>query len=350
MCLPLFTTTKRKFNAMNSNKSLAGSLNKSPAVIGSMGTAKDLISKMLPAIAQALPKHLNADRMSRIILTEFHKNPKLIDCSQASIIGGILQSSQLGLEIGSGLGHAYLIPFDKKGKVDGEWKVVSTEAQLIIGYQGMLELARRSGELIAIHASAVRKGDHFIHRRSLEADILEHEEKYDSDEVTHFYAMARLKGGGHTYLVWPAKKMKEHALRHSKAMDYKTKEKKLSGPWETDYEAMGCKTMIRALFKFLPKSAEMNSAIEADGNVIRQTKGEEFTVDLGDAETATDTALLSTDSYRDPTPLEQIEIYISEIGIDYETARGQLFAEGNIELDKITAEQVEAAKTILNKI
>lgn len=255
-------------------KNLTAALKNSPAVIGNMGTAKDLITKMMPAIMQAIPKHLNADRMSRIILTEFHKNPKLLGCSQASIIGGILQSAQLGLEIGSGLGQAYMIPFDKKQNINGTWTVVSSEAQFIIGYQGMIELANRSGNLLNIYAGAVRKGDHFVYKRSLEGDILEHEERFETDEITHFYALARFKNGGHAYLVWPSKKMRDHAVKNSKVRG------KLVGPWESDYEAMGNKTMVRALFKFLPKSAEMAEAAQVDGSIIRQ--GENGVLDADD--------------------------------------------------------------------
>jgi recombination protein RecT len=246
---------------MAAEKNLATALNKSPATVGNMTSAKDLVTSMTGAIAQALPKHLTADRMARLLLTEFYKNPKLMQCTRASIVGGVLQSSQLGLEIGSGLGHAYLIPFNANKKIGNEW-VTTVEAQLVIGYQGMLDLARRSGELISIHAAAVRKGDHFVYKRSLDGDVLEHEERYETDDFTHFYAMARFKNGGHSYIVWPIKKIREHALRHSKVRG------KLVGPWESDFEAMCIKTMIRALFKFLPRSVEIVSAITADGAVV----------------------------------------------------------------------------------
>jgi recombination protein RecT len=94
-------------------------------------------------MALALPKHMTADRLARIATTEIRKVPKLAACDQASFLGAIMQCAQLGLEPGGALGHAYLIPFDKRQKVNG-WETVSTEAQLIIGYRGMIDLARRS--------------------------------------------------------------------------------------------------------------------------------------------------------------------------------------------------------------
>ena len=62
-------------------------------------------------LATALPRHLDADRMLRICLTELRKTPKLLQCNPTSFFGAVVQASQLGLEPGSGLGQAYLIPY-----------------------------------------------------------------------------------------------------------------------------------------------------------------------------------------------------------------------------------------------
>ncbi|WP_198647329.1 recombinase RecT, partial [Escherichia coli] len=111
--------------------------------------------KIKAQMALALPKHMTADRLARIATTEIRKVPKLASCDQASFLGAIMQCAQLGLEPGGALGHAYLIPFDKRQKVNGRWETVSTEAQLIIGYRGMIDLARRSGQILSISARTV---------------------------------------------------------------------------------------------------------------------------------------------------------------------------------------------------
>ena len=49
-------------------------------------------------ISLALPKHMTADRLARIALTEVRKNPKLGNADQASFLGAIMQCAQLGLE------------------------------------------------------------------------------------------------------------------------------------------------------------------------------------------------------------------------------------------------------------
>jgi recombination protein RecT len=51
-------------------------------------------------IARALPKHLSPDRMVRIALTAFRMNPKLAQTDPRSVFAAVIQSSQLGLEVG----------------------------------------------------------------------------------------------------------------------------------------------------------------------------------------------------------------------------------------------------------
>lgn len=62
-------------------------------------------------LATALPKHLTADRMARIALTEIRKNPALLKTQPESFMGAVMQAAQLGIELGSALGHAYLVPY-----------------------------------------------------------------------------------------------------------------------------------------------------------------------------------------------------------------------------------------------
>ncbi len=48
-------------------------------------------------IARALPRHLNAETMTRVALTCFRMNPKLEECKPASVFAAVIQASQLGL-------------------------------------------------------------------------------------------------------------------------------------------------------------------------------------------------------------------------------------------------------------
>ena len=49
-------------------------------------------------IMKALPKHLTADKLIRVAMTSIQRNPKLMDCTQQSLLGCIMTSAALGLE------------------------------------------------------------------------------------------------------------------------------------------------------------------------------------------------------------------------------------------------------------
>ena len=211
------------------------------------------LNKFKSQIEAALPKHLTADRMARIVTTEVRKIPKLLECNPKSLFGAVIQASQLGLEPGSALGHCYLIPFKK-------------DVNLIIGYRGMLDLARRSGNIISIEARAVYSNDKFSYSFGLTPD-LKHTPIQEGDKgvITHVYAVARLKDGG---LQWDVMtKAEVDGIRaQSKAGS--------SGPWKTHYDEMAKKTIIRRLFKYLPVSIEVQQAVgldeQADAGVSQQ--------------------------------------------------------------------------------
>ena len=107
-------------------------------------TLNDLFNDMMPAIKQAIPKHMTPERLLRIATTSIRQNPKLKVCTAQSLLGAVMQCAQLGLEP-SVLGHAYLVPYKNKKK-DGTREWWEDECQFQIGYKGLIELARRKRE------------------------------------------------------------------------------------------------------------------------------------------------------------------------------------------------------------
>jgi recombination protein RecT len=219
-------------------------------------------------IAMALPKHMTADRLARIALTEVRKNPKLAQCDQHSFLGAVMQCAQLGLEPGNALGHAYILPFDKRAKVDGRWQVVGTDATLIIGYRGMLDLARRSGQILSIEARAVYERDTFHVAFGLNPD-LKHEPNWDAadrGELKFVYAVAKLKDGGTQFEVMSraqVEAVRDGSQGWQSAKRY-AKDGQINSPWATHFDEMARKTVMRRLFKYLPISIELATAIYQD--------------------------------------------------------------------------------------
>lgn len=211
---------------------------KAPAIVQQV--LSDQFKKQL---ALAVPKHLSADRMARIAATELRKTPALLNTTPASFLGAVMQSAQLGLEPGSALGQAYLVPY-------------GNQCQLILGYRGMIDLARRSGQVLSLNAYAVREGDDFSFQLGLKPDI-HHVPSLEADRIkkpiTYVYAVATLKGGGYQFEVMSRAEVE--------AVRAKAKSKNI---WNTYFEEMAKKTVIRRLFKYLPVSIEALEITNAD--------------------------------------------------------------------------------------
>lgn len=232
------------------------------AATGSLATKKpatlqELITgdSMKKQFALALPKHLNADRFTRVALTEMRKTPKLMEADPGSFMGAIMQCAQLGIEPGGALGHAYLLPFENR-------RTNRVEVQFILGYKGMIDLARRSGQIVSIEARAVYEHDVFEVAFGLSPD-LKHEpawEAEDRGELRAVYAVAKLQGGGTQFEVMGRKEVERirNESQGFKAAEATARKynRDANSPWHTHFEEMAKKTVLRRLFKYLPVSIE----------------------------------------------------------------------------------------------
>lgn len=231
-----------------SNKELA-TASRQVAKDAGIGTVKQFFESQRGSMAAVLPKHVSTDRMLKIALGAMRTTPKLMNCRIESLMSAVVQCAQLGLEPNTPLGHAYLIPFENR-------KQGTTEVQVIMGYKGLIDLARRSGQIVSIAAHEVREHDEFDFAYGLE-ERLEHRPASGArGEVTHFYAVAKLVGGGHAFEVMG--KADIDAIRDA------TQSKGRFGPWKDHYVEMGRKTALRRLFKYLPVSIEMATASQID--------------------------------------------------------------------------------------
>ena len=198
------------------------------------------------ALSEVLPNNLDSQRFARIAMSSLRKNPKLLQCNPSSFLSALLQAATVGLEPDTALGHAYLIPYGK-------------EATLVVGYQGYIDLAYRSGVVTSIHANVVRDGEYFDwsegsnphinHKPSVEPSAYRQGNALylSASQVTHAYAVAQLLGGGHIQVV-----MMRAELDAIKSRSRASHE----GPWVTDPIAMFKKTAIRQLRKFIPMSPQ----------------------------------------------------------------------------------------------
>lgn len=223
-------------------------------------TVKDLLwnDQAKEQLAAVAARHMSPERLMRVVANSIRTTPLLQECEPMSLLGGLMQCAALGLEPQTVLGHAYLIPFKNNRK-----NIV--EVQVVVGYRGLIDLARRSGHITSIHAGIHYKDDElWVYEEGTEAQ-LRHKPGPQSGEKLHAYAIAKFKDGGHAYVVLPW----SHVLRiRNGSQGYQTAIKygKKDNPWIAHEDAMAKKTAIRALAKYLPLSVEFVDALQVDGS------------------------------------------------------------------------------------
>lgn len=236
---------------------------KPPATVADM-RPKDQIAHLLDRkrgeITKMLPKHLTLDRLLKVATIAATTTPALAECDVPSLVGAIAQCAQMGLEPNTVLGHAYLVPFNTKR---GDRWVKSV--QVIIGYRGLIDLARRSGQIVSIAAHEVCEHDEFDLAYGI-TERLEHKPKRDGDRgrVVGFYAVAHLVGGGYAFdfmSVHQVEEIRNASQGYQQAVKY---QKEASHPWKVHFVEMGRKTAIRRLAKYLPLSIELATATALD--------------------------------------------------------------------------------------
>jgi recombination protein RecT len=238
--------------------------------IGTGETLQEFIRAQQGELGKGLPPGvLTAERFVRTVLTEVRRNPGLGSCTRDSFLGAMFQAAQLGLEPGSALGQAYLIPYNNNVKgPDGEWHKVM-ECQFQIGYKGWIAIGARSG--ILLESREVRERDEFRFKYGTSA-FLEHEwdpEIEDRGKIVCYYGTAEFANGRTRFHVMSLADIERRRERSGAVRAGK------NSPWSTDLDAMCKKTVIRAMINQLPMAAELQEAASVDEGIsVRRETGE----------------------------------------------------------------------------
>lgn len=210
----------------------------------------DLLKRMHTQIEKALPSVITPERFTRIALTAYSRNEKLQECTAESFLGSMMQAAQLGVEPNTPLGQAYLIPYRNKGVM---------EVQFQLGYRGMIDLAYRSGEVQNIQAHEVYENDTFEYELGLEPKLRHIPALKDRGNVILYYAVFKLTNGGVGFEVMSKEDVEAFAKKKSKTYG--------TGPWQSDFDAMAKKTLVKRLLKFAPLKSDFVRAVTADETI-----------------------------------------------------------------------------------
>lgn len=250
------------------------------------------VEKLRPSMTAVLPKHIDSQRMAMIAFSEFRKNPKLQECTTDSILQSIMVAAEIGLEPGK-LAHCYLVPH--KGK-----------CELYFGYRGMIELAMRSGKVLAIRAEEVCEND-FFDAQNGTVNKIEHRINYRMPRGAPYayYAVADLKDGYSTFCV---------VSKYDVDMIRAKSPSSNSPAWVNHYTEMAKKTAVRRLFKYLPISVDIQKAVSIDESYDAGIQQQVIEADFFEIDEETGEILNHPDSKAQPTSASQAESLADKIG------------------------------------
>ena len=194
---------------------------------------EDVLGKRAPQFTSSLIQLVNSDVNLQNCAIE----------SPMSIISAGLKAAIMDLPVDAQLGFAYVIPFKRSIKQPDGSFVKRWEAQFILGYKGLLQLAMRTGAYANINVTDVREGELIKYDRlteEIEINWVEDEEERDALPIIGWVGYFKLANGASKTIYMSRKAIDAHERRHRKGQY-------MSPLWKTDYEAMAVKTVYRRL-------------------------------------------------------------------------------------------------------
>jgi recombination protein RecT len=206
-------------------------------------TLSAMLTRSLPEIEKALPKHLSPERMTRLALTAFSNNPALQTCEPRTILSSLMLASQLGLEPGVN-GQGYLIPY-------------KDTCTFVPGWRGLVDIVNRSGRA-TVYTGVIYADQRYTFTDGARRDLVIHNESacIDPADITHAYAIGWLNGAEHPVVeLWPVAKIIKHRDKFNKV-----------GSSHYSYrhpEMYYRKIALLQVLKYMPQSIELSDATEA---------------------------------------------------------------------------------------
>lgn len=236
------------------------------AVKTAVGQLDHDLKQRLDDLTTALAGRLPPDYFASVALTQFRKNPgtlqEVAGTSQgrASFVAAVIQAGELGLPFL--MGRAYLVPFRNHGV---------REVQLIVGYQGLVDLITGpETDVTYVDAAVVHAKDYFEYQRGT-GGYLRHREYqpeidvaapqadwvYDRGPVTHVWARVVYANGQDR---WDVMRYAEIEVIRLRAPGAGSKD----SPWVSDYDEMAKKTVLRRLAKTQRISLQAMKVIDSE--------------------------------------------------------------------------------------
>lgn len=199
-------------------------------------------------------------------------NVALQECEPLTLMYAATKATALDLPLDQNLGFAYVIPF-RNGKTG------KTEAQFQMGYKGYVQLALRTGQFRTLNVRDVKQGEitgeDFI-SGEMTFKALPAAERLTAPTIG-YVAYFELTNGFRKMAYWSIEELKAHGLKYSQTYSSAKEYIRKSSKWETDFDAMAKKTVLKLLLaKYAPMSVEMATAERIDQSVMRDADNVDY--------------------------------------------------------------------------
>jgi len=227
------------------------------ALVKTKGNLMELFKSNQKVINAALVgnKFLTPAKLASFYYSAVEKIPKILNCSVNSVIDCMLKSAQVGLEINTANHFACVVPF-------------GNELTFIIEYRGILELAYRSGEIAKIEADVVYAGDDFSYQL-LPETIIRHipnykEPRTDKELIGTWVKVYYKDSNISPYL----------RFYHRTEIEKHRTKAKTQEIWNAWTPEMYMKTAIHIIGRWLPRTPELQNAIEIENQSLQLDKND----------------------------------------------------------------------------
>jgi phage RecT family recombinase len=195
-------------------------------------------------------------------LQSINKSAQLQKCSGESVLQAVVNIANVGLTLNPAAKEAYLIPrYNSLSR--------SMEACLDPSYIGLVKLLTDTGSVKSMVCQIVYTGDNFDIDLANNQNPVTHKPELSSSKRGEFkgvYALATLSDGTRQ-VEWMDKDEVEQIRSRSETYKAFVANKIQSCTWASDFGEMARKTVIKRIYKYLPRSekaAVLDRAIEMD--------------------------------------------------------------------------------------
>lgn len=336
-------------------------------------------NRVKTGIAAVAGKFLTADRMLKLCINAVKKTPDLQKCDPQTVLGAMMASAALGLEPNTIQQQAFLIPYARNTKVNGQWTKVY-DCQFQVGARGFVTLAYRSPRIKSLRAEAIHEGDLFEHMMGSENFLKFSKALKGRGELIGAFCHVHLLDGFESACVLPLDEL--HKIR-SKSETYQAlvrnvekassdkdaayAEKRLAEtPWVMWEDDMAAKSAIKKHAKQLPiasgdtlvAAAEIDNRGEtgldlksmSDPDMVRAIMND------GAEPPALENNPSETLDFQDSQSAERVQVPVSEAGAAAAANKGQQHIDeadrpdAGIDEDGVIAQPAPTKDQVLAKI